>query len=182
MGIPLAEKNEFLEASNHGSNKWRSVKKSIMNQEKEQGVPNYGVSICSLTKVDPSVSFTPHEEKGDYLVEASDKYDICCNGVSGYLKIREKGSTLAKHKIDGEVWDSFLINQQSQLLFNTLYTLNLQDLNNINNAPKQLFKSTNGCLANIVQTSDATHSILCNANEVIVVENASSEHSVTLIK
>jgi hypothetical protein len=58
--VPLTER--FLEASNHGNNKWRSVKKSIMNQEKEQGVPNYGVSICSLTKVAPSVSFTPHEE------------------------------------------------------------------------------------------------------------------------
>jgi hypothetical protein len=75
-----------------------------------------------------------------------------------------------------------LINQQSQLLFITGYTLYLQDLNNINNAPKQLFKLTNGWLANIVQTSDATHSILCDANQVIVVENASSKHSVTLIK
>jgi hypothetical protein len=93
-----------------------------MNQEKEQGVPNYGVSICSLTKVAPSVSFTPHEEEDDYLVEASDKYDICCNnGASRYLKINEKGSTkhLAKHKIDDSVYHSLLINQQSQLLFNT---------------------------------------------------------------
>jgi hypothetical protein len=156
-----------------------------MNKEKEQGVPNYGVSICSLTKVAPSVSFTPHEEKGDYLVEATDKYDICCNWASDdvYLKISEKGSTLAKHKIDGEVRYSLLINQQSQLLFNThVDTLYLQDLNNINNAPKQLFESTNGFLTNIVQTSDATHSILCDANQVIVVENASSKHSVTLIK
>jgi hypothetical protein len=154
-----------------------------MNQEKEQGVPNYGVSICSLTKVAPSVSFTPHEEKYDYLVEATDKYDICCNMVSRYLKIREKGSTLAKHKIDGRVFHSLLINQQRQLLFNTANrTLYLQDLNNINNAPKQLFKSTNGFLENIVQTSDATHSILCNSNQVIDVENASSKHSVTLIK
>jgi redox-regulated HSP33 family molecular chaperone len=72
-----------------------------MNQEKEQGVPNYGVSICSLTKVAPSVSFTPHEEIGDCLVEATDKYDICCNWSSKvYLKISEKGSTLAKHEID----------------------------------------------------------------------------------
>jgi hypothetical protein len=155
-----------------------------MNQEKEQGVPNYGVSICSLTKVAPSVSFTPHEEEDDYLVEATDKYDICWNWASGggYLKISEKGSTLAKHKIDGYVRYSLLINQQSQLLFNTDYTLYLQDLNNINNAPKQLFESTNGSLKNIVQTSDGTHSILCTYNEVIVVENASSKHSVTLIK
>jgi hypothetical protein len=100
--IPLTER--FLEASNHGSNKWRSVTKSIMNQEKEQGFPNYRVSICSLTKVAPSVSFTPHEEEDDYLVAATDKYDICCDRDSDvYLKISEKGSTLAKHKIDGGV-------------------------------------------------------------------------------
>jgi hypothetical protein len=154
-----------------------------MNQEKEQGFPNYRVSICSLTKVAPSVSFTPHEEEDDYLVAATDKYDICCDRYSYYLKISEKGSTLAKHKIDGGVYHSLLINQQRQLLFNTSFnTLYLQDLNNINNAPKQLFKSTNGSLRNIVQTSDATHSILCNNNQVIVVENASSKHSVTLIK
>jgi plasmid maintenance system killer protein len=153
-----------------------------MNQEKEQGFPNYRVSICSLTKVAPSVSFTPHEEKDDYLVAATDKYDICCNEASRYLKISKKGSTLAKHEIDRDVYYSLLINQQRELLFNTWYTLYLQDLNNINNAPKQLFKSTNGRLENIVQTSDATHSILCNNNQVIVVENASSKHSVTRIK
>jgi hypothetical protein len=77
--------------------------------------------------------------------------------------------------------NSFLINQQRQLLFNThAGILYLQDLNNIKKTPKQILKSTNGFLKNIVQTKDGSHYIVCNENnEVIVVENASFKYSIT---
>jgi hypothetical protein len=137
-------------------------------------------SLSSLTKLSPSVSITPLEGENGYLVAATDKYDIYSNWYC--LMIRKKGSTklLAEHEIDGRVWHSFLINQQRQLLFNTnAGILYLQDLNNINNAPKQLFESTNVSLTNIVQTSDGSQSIVCTYNEVIVVENASFKYSIT---
>ena len=135
-------------------------------------VPDYRASISSLTKLSPSVSFTPLKEY-EYLVAVTDKYYICSTNNLGpnYRKIIEKSSNklLAKHQIDFVVESSLLINQHTQLLFHSDYTLYMQDQVNINNSPQQLFKSNNGWLRNIVKTSDGSHSIVCNENEVIAV-------------